>query len=178
MVSHCNSIHWYSWWICIRSDRHFRLGRKSYNNLGSRSEKIALKQFDGKISDFEFDGDDAVPHYEVEIKNDTEKVEIKVNAQDGTATITERKALKAAKTTNSSSTTKAQNAKLLTEAEAIAIAQAKASGTVVKAELDTEDGVQIYEIEIRNGQKEYDFDIDAITGAILSYEEDTDDDND
>lgn len=61
--------------------------------------------------------------------------------------------------------------KKITLDEAIQIALSKASGTVVDAELD---GMK-YEIEIRNGKMEYEFEIHAITGAILSYEEDLDD---
>ena len=62
---------------------------------------------------------------------------------------------------------------LITKAQAIAIAQQKASGTVTKVKFDREDNE--YEIEIVNGQTEYEFDIDATTGAIISYEEDIDD---
>ena len=66
-------------------------------------------------------------------------------------------------------------ATIITVEQAIAIAQAKVSGTVVKAELDNDDGVYLYEIELRNGNIEYEFDIDATTGAILKFEEDLDD---
>ena len=59
---------------------------------------------------------------------------------------------------------------LITKAQAIAIAQQKASGTVTKVKFDREDNE--YEIEIVNGQTEYEFDIDATTGTIISYEED------
>ena len=43
---------------------------------------------------------------------------------------------------------------------------------MTSVELDVEHNVQVYEIEIRNGKTEYDFEIDATTGDILKYEED------
>ena len=63
----------------------------------------------------------------------------------------------------------------ISQEEAIKIAQSKAAGKVISIELDTEDNNLVYEIEIRNGKMEYDFEIDATTGAILKYEEDLED---
>ena len=42
-------------------------------------------------------------------------------------------------------------------------------------ELDYDDGVLRYEVDFRQGQYEYDYDIDAKTGQILSYDKDIDD---
>jgi len=56
----------------------------------------------------------------------------------------------------------------LTKNEAIAIAKQKASGVVTDIELD--DGV--WEIEMEDGDVEYEIEIDASTGAILSFEKD------
>ena len=43
----------------------------------------------------------------------------------------------------------------------------------VKAKQDMENGVLVYEIEFYAGNKEYDYEIDAKTGKILSYDVDT-----
>lgn len=43
----------------------------------------------------------------------------------------------------------------------------------VKAELDWDGGRMIYEVEFRVGQTEYEYEIDASTGAVLKYEIDT-----
>lgn len=46
--------------------------------------------------------------------------------------------------------------------------------TKLKAKLDEDDGRQEYEVEFHQGNVEYDYEIDAATGAILSYEIDRD----
>lgn len=48
-------------------------------------------------------------------------------------------------------------------------------GYLVKCELDHDDGVLKYEIEIKNGNKEYDVDVDAYTGEIIKFDEEYDD---
>ena len=59
---------------------------------------------------------------------------------------------------------------MISRDEAIAIAKQKAKGTVTKIELDYEKGTPIYEIEIRDGYKEYDIKINAYNGNILKFE--------
>ena len=183
----------------------------------AQAKEAALKAFDGKIVEFEYDHDDLVPHYDFEMVGTTEKVDLEVDAATGDVTITERKVINntaqssvkqavekvenevdaaitnaqvtaqtaaqqvtkqvqepVAKTqTNNSPTSSKQTNGIITKAQAIAIAQQKANGTVTEVEYDSDD--YEYEIEIKNGNIEYDFEIDARTGAILSYEEDLDD---
>ncbi len=59
---------------------------------------------------------------------------------------------------------------------AIQIALGRVSGAtaanVVKCQLDRDDGIQVYEIEIRVGRQEYDIEINAVTGAILDFDAD------
>ncbi|WP_431027834.1 PepSY domain-containing protein [Lysinibacillus sp. LZ02] len=173
----------------------------------TQAKELALKEFNGKIIEFEYDDDDAVPHYDVEIAGTTEKVDVEVDATTGAVTITERETIKKAnpsqttqapntqttqsqqvaqtpkaettpapQTTTNKTTTAPQASNTITKAQAIAIAQQRAAGTVTKVEFDDDD--YEYEIEIKNGQIEYEFKIHAKTGAILSYEEDHDDDLD
>jgi len=158
----------------------------------AEAKKLALQQFDGTVIEYDFDKDDRTPHYEFEIKNDNEKVEIEVNALNGEAQIVERKTLKTQGTTTTTNTNQSTEATqsevsqstqstaqaLISKSEAIAIAQTKATGTVTKAKLDTDDGIQVYEIEIKNGQTEYDYEIHAITGKILKFDVDIDDNDD
>ena len=44
--------------------------------------------------------------------------------------------------------------------------------TFLRTELDMDDGRKIYEIEFYSGDTEYDYDIDASTGDIISYDHD------
>lgn len=147
------------------------------------AKKIALKQLDGEIIGFEYDGDDRTPHYEIDIVKDNEKIEVEVNAGTGKAVVTERETVRTATADTKEkadeagkSTAATKNATIITEEQAIEIAQAKAKGTVTDLELDEDDNRLIYEIEIRNGKMEYNFEIDAKTGDIIKYEEDLDDD--
>lgn len=173
--------------FAIAQTEIFTTAEKSAAITASEAKANALKAFKGQIVEFEYDSDDKVPHYDLEIVNDTEKAEVEVDATTGKAVITERESLKTQHTqvvedkdddddkgTASDQTTTTA----ITKAQAIAIAQQQASGTVTKAKLDEDDGVQIYEIEIKNGNTEYEFDIHATTGAILKFEKDTNNDHD
>jgi len=67
------------------------------------------------------------------------------------------------------------------EAKEIALKHAdvkEADTTNLKIKLDTEDGVVIYEIEFNVETKEYDYDIHATNGNIISYDVDHEDDKD
>lgn len=61
-------------------------------------------------------------------------------------------------------------------AKQIALSHAGVSGaSFTKVELDTDDGVRVYEIEFKVGNLEYDYDIDASSGAIISSSSEIDD---
>lgn len=60
--------------------------------------------------------------------------------------------------------------------KAKSIAKKKAPGaSIVKAKLDNDDGVQVYEVELVKGAYEYEVKIDAKTGKVLEFETDMDD---
>lgn len=50
-----------------------------------------------------------------------------------------------------------------------------ADAVKLKCELDEDDGVWLYEVEFEVGRTEYEYKIDAATGAVLKAEQDTDD---
>jgi uncharacterized membrane protein YkoI len=54
------------------------------------------------------------------------------------------------------------------QAEKIALKEV--DGQVTDAELDSGNGILVYELEIKQGKKEYDIEIDANTGEVLKVE--------
>lgn len=67
-----------------------------------------------------------------------------------------------------------QEAKLTVD-DAIKVALADMPGKVIEAELEKDDGVMVWEIELVNNQSElYEFEIDANSGAILESEREDD----
>lgn len=64
----------------------------------------------------------------------------------------------------------------LSRQEAIDIAKKKAGvGVLHSCELDHDDGIAVYEVELRDGNWEYECKIDAVTGSILKWEKEYDD---
>lgn len=49
--------------------------------------------------------------------------------------------------------------------------------TFLKAALDIDDGKEIYEVEFYSGSSQYDYDIDAASGEVLSYDYDAESQN-
>ena len=79
---------------------------------------------------------------------------------------------------NTTSTGKANQKAYIGEeaAKQIALKQyGQGNAEKVKASLDSEKGKMIYEVEIEVGDTEYEYDIDAITGAVLKVTVDKDD---
>ena len=61
-------------------------------------------------------------------------------------------------------------------AKQIAVSHAGVSGaSFTKVELDTDDGIAVYEIEFKVGNTEYDYEINAASGAIISSSLEIDD---
>lgn len=80
---------------------------------------------------------------------------------------------------NSANSTKNQTANLITEerAKEIALNHANLSAssvTFIKVKLDWEGGTQVYDVEFRKGLTEYEYEINAQTGAVIKYERDFD----
>lgn len=59
--------------------------------------------------------------------------------------------------------------------EAKEIALSEHDGYVEDIELETDDGYAYYEVEIENGEEDYDIYIEAYTGEVLSVDDDEDD---
>nr|MDD6336510.1 PepSY domain-containing protein [bacterium] len=125
----------------------------------------------------ELDYDDGMMTYEVEFWNGNCEYEYEIDATSAKVIKWDMEQKYIAKPDKDPASSPDQNVTLIGEDKAKAIAQAKAPGAaVVKCKLDEDDGRWVYEIELRQGQTEYDCKVDAVTGQIIGWEVDEEDD--
>lgn len=145
--------------------------------------KIANERVEGEVVEISLDSDDRRVHFDVEMKDGTYEYEFDIDAVSGDVFDFERdrddddsnRSQTESTSVQSGGTAQVANTEdALTMEEAIAIALNEVTGTVTDAERDD----NYYEIEVRDGNVEYEFDIDAFTGEILKFEKDTEDDDD
>lgn len=128
--------------------------------------------------EIELDADDGRLIYEVEFDYQNQEYEYDINAKTGDIIFSNFDYDDDHPETTSSN--EQTNTNFIGEAKAkeIAFNHAKVSASDIKnfhIELDEDDNRYIYEIEFRIGNKEYKYDINAITGDIRDYEIDWDD---
>ncbi len=154
----------------------------------------ALELADGRITDIELDKDDRRPHYEVDIDFDGYEYDFEFDAYTGEVLEQKREkdrdddsaqmkeaaspATTSPAASNSTSQTASSGEELIGSDKAIEAALAVVSGTVESLELEKDDGVSYYEIEIKDGRAEHDVEVNAKDGSILKVDSDTDDDDD
>ena len=150
-------------------------GQKEFITFDEVSEK-ALAIANGTITDIELDTDDRRPHYEVDVYHDSYEYDIKFDAVTGE--VLEQKRDRDDDDDFDDRSANSSNAadNLISSDEAVKAALAEASGNVEKVELDSDDGITYYEVEIENGRTDSEVYVNAVDGSILKVE--TDDDND
>ncbi|MFS0690207.1 PepSY domain-containing protein [Sporosarcina sp. 179-K 8C2 HS] len=135
---------------------------------------IAKKKATGTVKEIELDTDDGRKEYDIEMKDAKFKYEIELDAVTGEVLKFEKErhsgANDAEPTKEKQAAKSVDNKTMLTKDQAIAIARQHASGVVTDFELDD----NVYEIKMEDGNIEYELDIDAFTGAVLSFEQDED----
>ncbi|WP_411843166.1 PepSY domain-containing protein [Salinicoccus sp. HZC-1] len=153
----------------------------------------AKENFEGKVTEVELDEDDGVYHYEIEMKNGKKDYEVNINAED--LSVLEEdfdsdddldddvddkfEYDDNGKTEQTKVYTDSQENKGLKSAEeAVNAAKERFDGEVEEVELDEDDGIYYYEIEMKNGKKEYEVDINAETLSILEEDFDREEDDD
>lgn len=152
-----------------------------------KAKQAALSHAGVSASDAVFvkaglDWDDGKVKYEVEFYVGNTEYDYDIDAATGAVLSYDREwddfSLKNVSSGSSStgSTTTTPDS-LISEAKAkeIALAKAPSGVTVVKCQLDFDDGRYVYEIEMRSGRTEYDCEINASTGAIINWDVDYDD---
>ena len=127
--------------------------------------------------------DESPAHYEVEIKSQSgEEFEYKLDAYTGAILESKREA------EDGTETPAVQPSRPELPAAVQDIGHAKAKSIALNhagvseneaydmdIELDDEDGILVYEVEFKSGNMEYDYEINAATGAILKHETELDD---
>lgn len=153
------------------------------------AQEIALKEVSGKVLKAHEDSDDGVSYYDFTIVTDNEKYEVEVDANSGKIIKMEKdddyvgnhtnddtNSTNQNNTSNTNGNTNTNTQATITAEQAQQKAMERiGGGYLVKCELDHDDGVLKYEIEIKNGNKEYDVDVDANTGEIIKFDEEYDD---
>lgn len=122
----------------------------------------------------ELDYDDGAMVYDVEFYHNAQEYEYEINAKNGTVVEYDRENRDRDDRREPPAAPQSHNKDdFIGEARAAEIAE-KHSGvprhTGMKVELDKEDGFYIYEVEFDADGKEYEYEINAATGEILSWE--------
>lgn len=153
-------------------------------------DHAGVKAEDVHFDDKEFDIDDGVKLYELEFYANGYEYEYDIHAVTGEVLKFERdtdndnksarKEAKATQTANQKAPAKKQESKKeeyisMDRAKQIAFEHAGVNGANARfddQEFDMDDGVPSYELEFDVGNNEYEYDIHAVTGAILDFEHD------
>lgn len=133
----------------------------------SAIQKKALRQVkNARVKSIVLRTDDGLQEYKVALTKGKRQYKLLYNAKNGALLEYEWKLV----SSGSSSSSK------ITEKKARSIALAKVPGaSIIKFELDNDDGRSVYEIELHKDVYEYEMKIDAKTGKILEFETDIDD---
>lgn len=139
-----------------------------------RAKEIALKDAGLSASQVSFvraelDRDDGRMEYEVEFWKDNVEYDYEIDAYTGAILHSDRDIEGYSIPAQSSGDIGADRAKEIALDHA-GVSASKA--TFVRAHLDYEDGRRVYDVEFYSGSKEYDYEIDAASGDILSWDYD------
>ncbi|HPU63669.1 MAG TPA: PepSY domain-containing protein, partial [Mobilitalea sp.] len=182
----------------IESERE---AKESSTSKTSTSNNTSSKKYIGKTEAFnkalehagvsksavteyevDFDKDNGKAVYEIEFETSDREYDYEIDAYTGKVLKYESEARDARKTSKNNTTpvpTKtAENYIGKTKAKEIAFSHAKVDAGKVKdleIELDMNGSRAVYEIEFKAGNKEYDYEVDAVTGEVLKSEVGIDD---
>lgn len=113
--------------------------------------------------------------YDVEFYADGREYDYEILAADGTILSYDYDAEREWNLPASTASSSSSGSYIGTEkAKSIVTSRAGVSGTFRELKLDWDDGRAVYEGEMRSGRTEYEFEIDAVSGAILDWDMDRD----
>ncbi len=143
----------------------------------SEAQKIALKAQKGTVDEIELKTKNGKTYYEVDIDRPEGDVDVWIDAYTGSVLKVEQDDDRSDDRSGTAANAgqKAPTVKIsASEAASIAIKEA-GGGKVHDNDLDEEDGIYVYEIEVKTSKGEVDIKIDANTGKVLKSEVDDDD---
>lgn len=151
----------------------------------------ALEEFDGKIKKVEYDEDDGVYYYEIEIKNGNEDFEVKLNAEDLNVIEKDldrddddnddRDEVSAAATDNKSAGTDTKENVSAEKAfgedkssEAVTAAKESFDGLLESVSYEEDDGMYYYEVQLESKTEEYEVKLNADNLTVIEEEREND----
>ncbi|WP_028595792.1 PepSY domain-containing protein [Paenibacillus assamensis] len=135
------------------------------------AKQIAKTQFNGKLSSLELKiQPDGSRYYQAKLENNKESIIMYINEANGEVLKKEITSKPNKQPTN--------NTMPITESEAKSIALKHVKGTIKSIELDDENGVPVYEVEVKMATGTKKVYINAYSGAVISTVSDDDDDDD
>lgn len=157
--------------------------------IGKAAAAYAAEQYagtaalDSVTAEVDSELDESPAHYEVEITSQSgEEFEYKIDAYTGAILESKREVEDKAETPAEQPTKPTPSGTVqdigYAKAKSIALNHAGVSENEaydMDIELDDEDGILVYEVEFKSGNMEYDYEINAATGAILKHETELDD---
>lgn len=179
--------------VVVQEDEKSELGTTAQEAVDK-----ALKEFDGTVTDVEYDEDDGEYYYQIEIENGNEDFEVKLNADD--LSVIEQDLDRDddqddrdddgeddRDDDNRAATDKTQNAESKGEtelkdafegnkaAEAITAAQENFDGILESVSYEEDDGEYYYEVKLENEKEEYEVKLNEKDLTVI--EEEREDDN-
>ena len=155
--------------------------------IGKAAAAYAAEQYagttavDSVTAEVDPELDEFPAHYEVELQTAWGEFEYLVDAYTGKVLSGQKDLLAAASTPNATAKPSAPSGGAdigYAKAKSIALNHAGVSENQaydMDIELDDEDGKLVYEVEFKSNSMEYDYEIDAASGAILKHEAELDD---
>ncbi len=120
------------------------------------------------------DWDDGALHWDVEFRDETSEYEYEIDAATGAILSSQKEALPMAADTQAPANGDiGEDAALAAALDHAGLTETEVSR--LKCKKDFDDGRVEYEVEFKSGGYEYEYTIDAATGAILDHERDFDD---
>lgn len=143
----------------------------SANMLSEQEVRNIVEKYTADLKGKDFiikpDTEDGIQIYEVEGTTSTHEYEFEIHASTG-------KILSYKKELLHTNTQKNQSKNTLSEQEVRNIVEKNTNalkGKNLEIERDSDDGLKIYEVEGKTSTHKYEFEINACTGEIISYEE-------